>query len=70
VDVGDTTGPYRVAVELRFQPVGYRWTHNLEPYDAPEPRRFVGYYNAMSAGSSVIVATSTAETGQGAASRH
>jgi len=50
-------GPYSVDVALRYQSIGYRWAHNLVPYDAPEPVRFVSYYNAMSSGSSVTVAT-------------
>ena len=56
-------GPFRVEAELRYQPIGYRWAHNLERYDAPEPKRFVGYYNSMSAGSSVVVATARAAVG-------
>jgi hypothetical protein len=59
-------GPYTVQVELLYQSIGYRWAHNLEPYDAPEPARFVGYYNAMSAGSSVVVASASAGTGAAA----
>ena len=53
-------GPYTVEAELRYQSIGYRWAHNLEKYDAPEPKRFVSYYNATSAGSSVVVAAATA----------
>jgi hypothetical protein len=49
-------GPYTIEVELLYQTIGYRWAHNLEGYDAPEPKRFVSYYNATSAGSSVVVA--------------
>jgi hypothetical protein len=45
-----------VEAELLYQPIGYRWAHNLEKYDAPEPKRFVGYYNAMSSSSWVVVA--------------
>ena len=52
-----SAGPFRVEAELRYQPIAYRWVRNLERYDAPEPRRFVGYYNSMAAGSSVVVAT-------------
>jgi hypothetical protein len=52
----DGTGPYSVDVELRYQAIGYRWATNLSNYDAPEPRRFVSYFRAMSAGSSVVVA--------------
>lgn len=50
-------GPYRVEVELRYQSIGWRWAHNLERYDAPEPKRFVGFYDSMSSTSSVVVAT-------------
>jgi hypothetical protein len=28
-----------VEVELRYQPIAYRWAQNLRSYDAPEPRR-------------------------------
>ena len=33
-------GVYTVEAELRYQPIGYRWAHNLERYDAAEPKRF------------------------------
>jgi hypothetical protein len=52
-------GPFSVEVELRYQSIGYRWAHNLERYDAPEPKRFVSYYEATSAGSSIVVAKAT-----------
>jgi hypothetical protein len=55
-------GPYRVEVQLLYQPIAYRWAHNLERYDAPEPKRFVGYYKAGAAGSSVVIATASAST--------
>ena len=54
-------GPFHVEVELRYQSIGYRWVHNLERYTADEPTRFVGYYNALAADSSVVVATATAQ---------
>ena len=53
-------GRYAVEAELRYQSIGYRWAHNLERYDAAEPKRFLWYYTSMSAGSSVVVATATA----------
>jgi hypothetical protein len=56
-------GPYRVDVELRYQSIAYRWAHNLERYDAPEPARFLRYYNASASDSSVVVATASASTG-------
>jgi hypothetical protein len=49
-------GPFQVEVELRFQPIAFRWAHNLEAYDAPETNRFVTYYQSMSEGSSELVA--------------
>jgi len=51
-------GPYTVTVKLWFQPIGFRWAENLRPYDAPEPRRFVRYFESMAAASAVVVAES------------
>jgi hypothetical protein len=51
---------YRVEAALMYQTIGYRWAHNLEAYDAPEPRRFVTYYRSMSSSSSVVITTATA----------
>ncbi len=63
-----SAGPFRVEAELLYQSIGYRWASNLEAYDAPEPKRFVSYYKAGSAGSSVVVATAAASSPPGAAS--
>ena len=53
-------GPFRVEVELLYQPIAFRWAHNLDPYSsAPEPARFVGYYRSMSAGSTATLAADT-----------
>ena len=57
-------GPYRVEVELRYQSIAYRWAHNLEPYDAPEPARFLRYFKADAADSSVVVSTASSGTDQ------
>ena len=54
-------GPYRVEVELRYQSIGFRWASNLESINAPEPAQFVSYYKVTSAGSSVVVASVTAQ---------
>jgi hypothetical protein len=56
IAVGDAPGPFRLEVELWYQPIGYRWAMNLKGYDAMEPRRFVGYYEAMASGSGVVLA--------------
>ena len=47
--------PFTVDAELWYQPIAYRWAMNLKPYDAPEPKRFVGYYEQMAPGSAVML---------------
>ncbi len=49
-------GPFRVEVELIYQPIGYRWAHNFEPYNAPEPERMVRYYEQAAHDSAVVLA--------------
>jgi hypothetical protein len=60
VDIGSAPGPFAIDVELRYQPIGFRWARNLEPYDAPEPRRFLDYFRSLSSFSSSVVARATA----------
>jgi hypothetical protein len=55
VDTSGRSGPFRIDVELRYQPISFRWADNLRTYDAAETRRFVRWYDAMSTGSSVVV---------------
>ena len=57
VDVSGAQGPFEMRAELRYQSISFRWADNLRRYDAGETRRFVGYYDSMSAGSSVVLAT-------------
>jgi hypothetical protein len=54
-------GAYAIEVELRFQAIGYRWAHNLQPYDAPEPKAFLEYFQAMSPSASSLVQRVVAE---------
>jgi hypothetical protein len=56
IEPGEAAGPFRVEAELCYQPIAYRWAMNLKHYDADEPRRFTGYYEAMAASSMVILA--------------
>jgi hypothetical protein len=49
------TGPATIDVELRYQPIGYRWAQNLRSYDAPEPRSFVNQYESVAAFSSHVI---------------
>ncbi len=56
IPLGDAQGPFQVSAELWYQPIAYRWAMNLKKYDAPEPKRFVGYYEQTSEGSGVRLA--------------
>lgn len=50
------------SAELGYQPVAYRWAHNLEAHDAVETEAFVKRYEAESAASAVILARTPATT--------
>jgi hypothetical protein len=56
VDTRDFTGPFRVEVELWYQPIGFRWAHNLGGYQMKEPQRFVGYFEEMAGSSALLLA--------------
>ena len=56
IAAGPASGPVTVVVKLWFQPIAYRWAENLRRYNAPEPQRFVRYYDAMAANSAVVIA--------------
>ena len=49
-------GPIVVDVELRYQPIAFRWAQNLAPYNAAEPKAFLSYYDALASSSSLVVA--------------
>ena len=58
---GGARGPFRVTAELWYQPIGFRWAHNLNPYSAAETQRFVRYYESMSSGTAVVLARAEAQ---------
>ena len=60
VSLAGAQGPFHVTVELWYQPIGFRWAHNLAPYDAAEPRRFLAYYQSASASTAVVLARAEA----------
>jgi hypothetical protein len=60
IDTASTSGPFHVRVELWYQPIGFRWAHNLAPYQAAEPQRFVRYYESESRRSAVVLASADA----------
>jgi len=61
VSTGNAQGPFHVEVELWYQPIGFRWAHNLGPYKAEEPQRFVGYYDSMGSATAVLLARADAK---------
>jgi hypothetical protein len=58
--VNGIQGTLHIEVELWYQPIGYRWAHNLEPYQAAEPQRFVSYYESMAATTATVLARTEA----------
>ena len=54
------SGPVTVSAELLYQPIGFRWAHNLEPYKATEPQRMVHYFEQHSGDSAVALARAEA----------
>jgi hypothetical protein len=58
IDVGEG-GPLTLEVELLYQPIGYRWAHNLAPYPASEAQRFVRYFAEMAGTSTDVLAHAT-----------
>ncbi len=60
VSTGDATGPFKVEAELWFQPIGFRWAHNLASYKAGEPQRMVRYFDGAARRSAVVLAKTEA----------
>ena len=53
------SGPLIVRAELWYQPIGYRWAHNLADHQAYEIERFVGYFEEMADESAIPIASAT-----------
>jgi hypothetical protein len=59
-------GPYSLSAELWYQPIGYRWAHNLDTYRThEEPRRFTDYYASMANTSAIMIAKAEVTAGGG-----
>jgi len=56
ISASGATGPFHVAAELLYQPVGYRWARNLASFQAAEPQQFVHYYEQAAAHSALVLA--------------
>ena len=61
IDIPDGSGPLHLQAGLWFQPIGYRWAQNLKVYDAPETKRFVGYFDSMADVSALELARDEAD---------
>jgi hypothetical protein len=59
-EIPATAGPFHVTAELQYQPIGFRWAHNLAPYKADEPQRFTQYFDQAAAKSSIVLAQAEA----------
>ena len=62
VPLNGAQGPLTVTAQLWFQPIGYRWAVTLRNYNAPEPKRFMAYWDSMAGESAMVLAKSTATT--------
>jgi hypothetical protein len=60
VSTGGAAGPFKVEAELWYQPIGFRWAHNLAPYKASEPQRMVRYYESAAHKSAMMLAKAEA----------
>jgi len=58
--VDSSAGPFHIEVELWYEPIGFRWAHNLGTYQADEPQRLVSYYDSLASGAAVILAKTEA----------
>lgn len=66
VAVDAARGPFEVQAELWYQPIGYRWAHNLGDYDAVETKRLVRYFDALASSSAVRLAQASTTVSAGA----
>jgi hypothetical protein len=56
VKTGEAAGPYEVRAELLYQPISYRWAHNLELRPSAEAGRFLSYYGPVAGNSAAVLA--------------
>ena len=60
IPLNGAQGPLTVTAELWYQPIGYRWATTLRGYDAPEPKRFISYWESMAGESAMMLVKATA----------
>jgi hypothetical protein len=62
IEIARDSGPFEIQARLYYQPISFRWARNLQLYESAETKRFVSYFNSMSAGSAELLARSTVKT--------
>jgi hypothetical protein len=62
VAVGPSAGPFHIEAEFWYEPIGFRWAHNLSTYRAEEPQRMVSYYDSLASRAAVMLASAEATT--------
>ncbi|HWC16369.1 MAG TPA: hypothetical protein VG498_05115 [Terriglobales bacterium] len=60
IAITPSAAPFHIEAELWYEPIGFRWAHNLAPYPAEEPQRMVSYYDSLASGAAVILAKTEA----------
>jgi len=55
IDIAGSRAPLTIEAQLWYQSVAYRWADNLRGYQAPEPQRFVSYYQQMGPGTALML---------------
>jgi hypothetical protein len=53
-------GPFRLRAELLYQPIGFRWAHNLGGLEALEARRFTRFFEQMAPSATTLLAEAAA----------
>jgi hypothetical protein len=56
ISVEGREGPFTIEAALWYQPIAYRWAHNLQQQTAEKIDRFLSYYNNFSRLSGIVLA--------------
>ncbi|MFO7875054.1 MAG: hypothetical protein R6U55_00535 [Desulfovermiculus sp.] len=59
VQIDRNQGPFTIQAELMYQPIAFRWAHNLKEEKGTEIDRFVSYYEDMARQSWIVLAQET-----------
>jgi len=51
VPVAGAAGPFTVRAELWYQPISFRWAHNVEDHPSDEAARFISYFGCAASNS-------------------